>query len=485
LSSTTTIYATEDTWLNEGRKTNNYGSTTTVTIGAAYKSGEFNKNNAVFEFDVSGITDLSTITKAILTLTFSTSGSSSTTQTVTLARLNIPFTELQADWNDSSDVAGAWSGGAGGFGNAELTQPTYTFSVGSGVSADVTIDIKDLVIDAIIKRSGTLLLIAAVAGTPTGSAAGWTKFTSSENTGTKSSLVVTQAERIVWSGVTDGNMITGTNWVGDSAPDANDYAMFIENGTNNPSSGALACDRIYFGKLFSQDAGVEGATLALAATSIFADTQAQLWLYAIATEVRIRNTKDTIDGCKIHGTITNLYITDCSSTIRVDDAATISNIYIMSGNRFNPTTNTSTGIVSQVILETGFDDVTVLCEGRFNVTDNAECDNISLYGGGKYVLNNTSEIDGTGNLTIASDSVCYFNAKEIQTSLTMYGGTFTVEDNTNSQLDLPTTITNFGGFMDFDNGLDSVNATAFTGTTATVYNSTVSFGKTITASLGG
>ena len=492
MSSVTTVYPSEDTWLNEGRKTQNYGSSTTFNIGAGYKSGEFQKNNAVLSFDVSGITDPSTITKAILRLSFNTSGLSSTTQTATLARLNIPFTESQATWDESSTVAGAWSGGSGAFGNAELTQPTYTFSVGSGVSADVTIDIKDLVIDAIVKRSGTLLLVAAIAGTPTGAARGLTTFESSESSATRSSVAITQAARIVWSGSTDGNLSTDSNWVGGTKPDANDYAMFIENGTNNPTVGGVICERIYFGKLFSQDAGVEGASLALQATSVFVDTQAQLYTLCNATELIIRNTKDTIDGCNIRGTITNLYITNCSSTITVDTLAVISNIYIMSGNRLNPSTNTSTGIVSQVIIEDGSDDSNILCEGRFNVTDNGENDDISLYGGGKYILNNTTESAGIENLIIASDSVCYFNAREIQTALTMYGGTFTIVDNMSDLIDMPTTITNFGGFMDFNNGLDSIGDkndgsgnNAFTGTTATMYNSTLSFGRTITASLSG
>ena len=483
MSSTTTVYPSEDTKLDEAKKTQNYGGDATIDIGATYKGGAYSKNNAVFKFDVSGITNPSTITKAIFTLVFNSSALSSTTQTVTLARLNQDFAEATATWNEPSGTVASWTGGSGAFGNAELTQPTYTFSVGNGVSADVVIDIKDLVIDAIIKRSGTLLLVAAIAGTPVGAGKGFSRFETSESGATRSAIVVTQAAKVVWTGATDGHMGTGSNWSTGSTPDANDYAMFIENGVNNPKIGAVICKRIYFGKLFSQDAGVDGANLALSATSIFADTQAQLYMYAIADEVRIRNTKDTIDGCKIHGTVTNLYITDCSSTITVDNAATISNIYIMSGNRINPATNTSTGIVSQVILEAGFDDVNIHCEGRFNVTDNAECDNISLYGGGKYVLNNTSEVSGNTNLTIASDSVCYFNAKEIQTSLTMYGGTFTVEDNFHDQLDLPPTITIFGGLANFDNGLDSMNAAAFTGTTATVYGSSFVLGKTMTMEL--
>jgi hypothetical protein len=472
LSSTTTITASKDTYLNERRNTQNEGSATTISIGAAYQFGTWYKYSAVISFDVSGITDPSTITKAILTLEY-VSSTGSTTQTVTVARLNQDFVEAEATWDDSASSV-AWTGGGGAFGNAETTQPTYTFSVGSGVSANVTIDIKDLVIDAITRRSGTLLLVAAIAGTPTGSAQGFTKFATKENVTKSLSVIVTQAARIVWSGNTDGNMSTSTNWVGGVVPDANDYAMFIENGTNNPSSGAVVCERVYFGKLFSQDAGVLGEFLLLGATSVYADTQAQLHIYAAATEVIIRNTKDIGDGCSVRGIITNLYISDCVAEVTIDDSATISNIYIMSGSRINPISNTSTGVVSQVVIESGFTDANVMCQGRFNVIDNGECDDISLYGGGRYELNNTAEVDGIENLTIASDSICYFNAKEIQTALTMYGGTFTIEDNTNSQLDMPTTMTASNGIVNLDNGLDAVNTAAFTGTTFTAYGATLS-----------
>ena len=452
-----------------------------MSCGTQYLLGTFYKYNIVLEFDVSGITDPSTITKAILTLGVESS-TGTTTQTATLARLNQDFVETEATW-EIAETGVSWTGGNGGYSNAETTQPTYDFSVGSGVSADITIDIKDLVIDAITRRSGTLRLIAAIAGTPTGSATGRTQFDTKEHTGNRTSLVVTQAARIVWSGATNGNMSTDSNWVGGTKPAANDYAMLIENGTNNPSSGGVICDRVYIGKMFSQDVG----DVAMQANEFYVDTKAQIDSLFNATDLIIRNAKDTIDGCNIRGTITNLYITNCSSTITVDTLAIVSNIYIMSGNRINPTTNTSAGIVSQVIIEDGSDDSNIHCEGRFNVTDNGENDDISLYGGGKYILNNTTESAGIENLIIASGSVCYFNAMEIQTDLTMYGGTFTIEDNPNSQLDMPTTITNYGGLMDLGTDLNSLNNTkdAFDSTTFVGYAATISVGKTNTWALTG
>ena len=127
MSSTTTVYPSEDTKLDEAKKTQNYGGDATIDIGATYKGGAYSKNNAVFKFDVSGITNPSTITKAIFTLVFNSSALSSTTQTVTLARLNQDFAEATATWNEPSGTVASWTGGAGAFGNAELTQEAERF----------------------------------------------------------------------------------------------------------------------------------------------------------------------------------------------------------------------------------------------------------------------------------------------------------------------------------------------------------------------
>jgi hypothetical protein len=449
-----------------------------MSVGAMYSGGTWYKFNAVMSFDVSGITDPSSITKAILTLGFdSTSGS--TTQTATLARLNEDFVEAEADFDEAEDGI-SWTGGSGAFGNAETTQPTYTFSVGSGVSANVTIDIKDLVIDAII-NDRRLLLVAAISGTPTGAASGNTDFDTTENLSNQTALVITQAARIAWSGATDGQMLTDSNWVGGTRPAADDFAMFIEDGqTSTPVIGSMVCSRIYFGKLFSQDVG---SPCLLAATSVYIDTQTQLNILVLGTEVLIRNAKDINSGCRVTGVITNLYISNCSAEIIVDEDAEVSNIYVMSGNTMNPISDTYTGAESRVIIEEGADDFDIICEGSFFVTDNAECGDISLYGSGKYELNNTAEVDGIENLIIASDSVCYFNAKEIDTSLTMYGGTFTIEDNTNSQLDMPTTMTTLNGKVNLDNGLDAANAAAFDGTTFVGYAAVLLLNKTSTLTI--
>ena len=62
----------------------------------------------------------------------------------------------------------------------------------------------------------------------------------------------------------------------------------------------------------------------------------------------------------------------------------------------------------------------------------------------------------------------------------MYGGIFTIEDNTNSQLDMPTTMTTINGLVNLDNGLDAANSAAFTGTTFVAYGASLTLGKSNT-----
>ena len=480
MATTTTIYADTDANPRSGNPDTNYSGSGVMRTGQFSGLG---RRHFVMSFDVSAYTNPSDIVSANLKLFYQSSGGGSQ-RNMKLVRLNQTFVESEVTWNSASSGV-AWTGGAGGEGNGEFTQPVYTIVVGTGAS-NPEVDIRDLVVDAITRREGTLWLILCFDPTDTSTAAGFSLIYPSETPSTTSDpqIEVVVADRISWTGASSGDVSSRHNWTASlGVPTANDIALFNENGTNNPSSSSLTCSRCYFGRNFSQDFGSSTVSLTITADKIFADTQAQLFIKSTADEFHIRSAKQITDGCVLSGTTGSVYISNCEAEIRFHTTAAISNIYIMSGSRINPTTNTSTGIVSQVIIGEGADDANVICEGRFNVTDNAECDDISLYGGGKYVLNNTAEVNGIENLTIASGSVCEFNATEIQTALTMYGGTFTIQDNENAQLDLPTTITNYLGTLNLNNGLDSANAAAFTGTTFTGYASTLILGKTSTLTI--
>lgn len=411
MATTTTIDAAKDNYLDSGSVGSNKGSLTYFYIGAKYRAGAFTKYNAVFEFDVSSFTKATEISSAVLTLEYISSPSSTTTQTVTLARLNQSFNETTSNWNESS-FGIVWTGGSGAFGNAETTQATYTFSVGSGVSSDVTIDIKDLVVDAITSRSGTLLLVAAIDGTPTGTGSGYTKFSSTEAIAGTCSIAVVVADRIVWDGSGgDGDLSNASNWVGDVAPTSGDHAIF-SNGSVDVTTGSLDCDTISIGRKYT--GSISGVSLIAKYLNI--TTRASLVLGTLNSgqtflcQVRVNESADLSMGGKFDITITK-------SVEEID---------------------LSTGDVTRIDAHgrnawfTASDDVaTVRCTGgRATMEDGST--GLVACGGAKVTVNATTVT--TSNIT-TSNSVVRINAEEIN-DLVIYSGTVLFKDNVGSPIEV-------------------------------------------------
>ena len=259
MASTSTIYAETDSGIRQSDPTTNYGSNTLLRIG--YYSGS-NKRHAVLKFDVSSITNPTDIVSCNFTLTEQNTFGT-TTRTMKVSRLNQTFVENEVTW-EISETGTDWSGGDGAAGNAETTQTTYSISVGNSVG-DQTVDIKELVIDAINKRSGILWLVIYIDPDDSSTDIGNSVFYSSE-TGTASNrpqIEVVVADRISWDGETSTLVTTARNWVGGVAPTANDYALFINTPTFSPTSGLLQVSRVYVGKNFKGNIGTGGIPLSI------------------------------------------------------------------------------------------------------------------------------------------------------------------------------------------------------------------------------
>ena len=259
MATTSTIYADIDSDIRQNDPTTNWGTATLLRIGY-YSSGP--KRHAVLKFDVSSITNPTDIVSCNFTLTEANTFGS-TTRTMKVSRLNQTFVEDEVTWN-ISETSTDWSGGAGAAGNAETTQPTYEISVGNSVG-NQTVDIKELVIDAINKRSGILWLVIYIDPSDTGTGIGNSVFYSSE-TGTTSNrpkLEITVANRITWSGDFSTSVTSYRNWVGGVVPTANDYALFVNTPTNNPTTGTLQASRVYVGKNYKGDIGTSGIPLSI------------------------------------------------------------------------------------------------------------------------------------------------------------------------------------------------------------------------------
>lgn len=262
MATTTTIYADSDTFIAESASTTNYGNNNRLKVGI-YAGDEL--KNSILEFDVSAITSPADIVSAILTLT-QTISYGSNAHTATIARLSQDYVEVEATWEIASTGVG-WTGGDGASGDAETTTlPTYSMLVGNN-SGTQTIDIRELVIDAIQRRSGVLrILCFCESGTGTGN----TNFASS-NDGTavkRPVLSVKVADRLVWAGTMgDGDASDYRNWTPDTLPTADDYAIF-SSGSEDVTSGSITCDRIYIGKSYKGNIGTSLQTTQVTANRL-------------------------------------------------------------------------------------------------------------------------------------------------------------------------------------------------------------------------
>jgi len=246
MATTTTIYADTDANLRQNATGTNYSGNAVIRCGdyVSYR------RHGVFHFDVSALTRPSDIVSANLSFTYS--GGTGTPRNMKLVRLNQEYVESEVTWNSASSGV-AWTGGGGGQGNGDFTQSVYDISVGSG-AANPTVDIKELVIDAINQRSGDLWLILCFDPDDTSTAGARSYIYPSEN-GTASNrpqIEVTTSARLTWSGTVDGDLDVALNWQdiiepSGAIPTANDIALF-NTGSADVTSGMLTCASCKIGK---------------------------------------------------------------------------------------------------------------------------------------------------------------------------------------------------------------------------------------------
>ena len=252
MSTTTTIYTSKDTWLDGENVSNNYGTTTSLKIGqqTVGMAGAGERANAILAFDVSGL-NASTLTQVNLKLTNSGFATGNTVRVANVYRLTQDFTEAEATWQISA-TGTDWSGGTtvGGANNTATTESTVSFSVGFRISENVSVDITDMVKDAINSRSGTLLIWIGIPLSDTSTTRGQCTYRSLNHATAsyRPQLEVITADRIVWDGSAgDGNAQTASNYVGDVAPDSYDHVIF-NDGVVDVTSGTIICNSLFISK---------------------------------------------------------------------------------------------------------------------------------------------------------------------------------------------------------------------------------------------
>ena len=292
MATTTTINPTKDAYLRQDFADTAYGGGWDIRVGQF--SGTY-RRHGVFEFDVSSYTAPSDIVEANFTLTQQNSYGS-TVRTMKLTRLNQDFTEAETTWN-SAATGTVWTGGSGAQGNGEYTQPVYDILVGDD-SGNQTVDIKELVIDAINKRAGVLRMVLAFDPADTSTAAAGNAVFYSRTGGSPPTLAIKVAERKVWVGGFDNSFNTARNWSPSGEPTDDDYALF-NAGNDSITLGDLNCYKMFIGKNFTGQIGTSGLLSTIEAREIHCySNTAELYLginAAIATicELYVADTSPT------------------------------------------------------------------------------------------------------------------------------------------------------------------------------------------------
>ena len=418
MSTTTTIIAKKDTYLNQGASGTNYDTSTPLRVGQ-YASN--NRRHGLLIFDTSTLSNPADIVSATLTLKESgTFGSS--TRTMKVCRCNLDFITAEATWDDY--ISGtAWTGGAGGQGNAAFTEPTYSISVGNSVG-DQSVDIKELVIDTINRRAdGDLYLIICFdpADTDTTTIGNSTFY--SLNDGTESNrpkLDVITATRKVWTGARDDlDLTTSQNWSPTGVPSSTDYAIF-NSGTASATIGSLDVSRLYIGKNYKGNIGTSSSLIAVDCAE-FHNSSAYAGMHVNLNASESSNTTARIKD---------------SSTL--NDSMTIDGKYDAILNRTRSdialTTDDVTSIEahSKAVTFTASDDVTTVRLSGANATLNDGAGTVTATNRANVIVKRVNNDDT--NFVIHSSRVKAL-ASEFD-GVTIYSGIILLRGNTGAPIDV-------------------------------------------------
>jgi len=436
MSTTTTIYTSKDTWLDGENVSTNYGTTESLKIGqqTVGMGGAGERANAILAFDVSGL-NASTLTQVNLKLTNGGFATGNTTRTVNVYRLTQNFTEDEATWEEAEDGVD-WTGGTtvGGANNTAITESTATFTVGFRVSADVSVDITDMVKDAINSRSGTLLIWIGIPLSDTSTNRGQCTYRSLEyaTAGNRPQLEVITADRIVWDGSAgDGNAQTDSNWVGDVAPDSYDHAIF-NDGAVDVTSGGIICNSLFIGK------GYKGNIEATDGSEIMVVSGASEG-YPTTNKVVVNQSEGKFN---LRFTTTNtwkLFITDCPTGG--------GRFYSTQTGKYETTVIKTTGTLE---LDGDFDlSATGNKTGTKNITTSGTVTSIKALntklevsnGCNDFVLGDGTRMNATGG-NIAESGTSYitdgsyvdFQGEEISADVHIFDGTLSFRNNENATI---------------------------------------------------
>jgi len=431
------IYADTDANLRGNATDSNYSGNSVMA------GGQFTgyRRHVVWHFDVSALTNPGDIVSADMSFIYS--GGSGTPRNMKLVRLNQEYVESEVTWNSASSGV-AWTGGAGGGGNGEFTQSVYDISVGSG-AANPTVDIKELVVDAINQRGGDLWLILCFdpADASTANAVSYIYPSENGTPSNRSVVVVKTAARIEWIGSVDGNLENTANWSPTTLPTSDDFALF-NTGSADVTSGTLTCAAVKVGKNYRGTFGSSSTYIEIAADEFtLASAHAEMYV-------------SLNDGV---GTNTELRITDAAG----NDTVHFKSEYDVTISKTRGTVALQTADVDRidahgrrVKFTTDESSRYIRCSGGSAVLNDGGA-NITLVDANVTIDNENYD---TTDITVAGSSRVRILSEEIS-DLIQYSGSTTFSTNISGPI-LVNTMTIYGGVVDTRTSAATMGAVACT-----------------------
>ena len=453
MATTTTIYPSGDTFLREDIPATNYGTSTLLRVGQY--SGT-NRRHALLNFKTSSVSvPASRVVSSVLTLTEQNTFGS-TTRTMKLCRNTQSATNISTATWATYDGSTAWSDG--GEANSAQTEPMYSVSVGNSVG-NAVVDINDLVIDAMSRRSGDLDTILCFDKTDTNTASiGNSVFYSVDwgTVGDRPKLVITEADVVRWTGDSgDNDADNSRNWIklstgSNGLPTNNDFAIF-NNGNEDVLSGTINCDSMFISEGYTGNIGTSSTAI-----TIRADGDR-----AIASDKKlVINKKSGIVNLTAYSlTKQSVYISNCPEGCKYTGATSF-DCYISR-------TSGNVEIVGDSNLVTTGKDASRITTSGTATSIKAVNGKITLDNGCKdFVLSNTKMLCSSGNIAqtgtsyIADNSIVTFLGSELESSLNIFDGTLLFKGNSNSSITTEDIFLWRNGFFDPRTDIGAWNNTA-------------------------
>ena len=432
-----------DTYMADTAPTADYGSSTSVYVGL--KTGKATTiYRALFYFDCSSIPSNSIVTSATFT-TWNASFTDDTDSKPCTAYIARKVFTADANWN-TYDGSTDWATAGGDY---NLT-PSSSFDLTAGQSLSSSTFV-DMVQHAVTNQSGALrMLIKADDETAT---QGWAQWKSMNHvtTGQRPRLEVNYTARIQWTGNTDGDAETASNWSPEVVPTAGDIAQFA-TGSNPCTTGTITCGTLTIASGYIGDIGTSSSPVSVNATKVVINKRngnVHLSLADVNADVYIDGTPAGTSSVSLAGDIGNLYAITCGGQVQV--SAAVGTVYMIPSSRKR----------AAIKLSTDAGDPDVIAKGQSDLVTPGELDSTHVWGGAK-VTANDELAQRMGAVKLRDGGLLKYNGNDssstlgFESTVTLYGGELSLKDSSAPSITFTGTVKTYAdSILNTANGVDA------------------------------